>query len=392
MATNEFTLEKLDELIDQSKGYDELKRDFRVDVGHVSFKGHDTGMSLVIPDQNETDLRRNRGIWHDYEPIDGMAGFKRPPISFLDTPAQFDIRDDVYPQMFQKLSTIHWDKASRTGSIPLDFMKQFSHWERADILNMIKAKAPMGQSWMVRTFGHESRAILDGDYPRTWNTEVLQATRELVANADLGDDPIFPRPRITEDNTYIRIYWDDTGTDEGGGLKVGVVIANGETGGSATKILPMIYRGECSNGLIFESTDTSRVGITISHHRSRSPRVMMAQFVEQFPEVMRISASAITRMLDSQEVRLPDFNNVLEGLRIEHNWSRNVTNDVIAGTEKQDSVFGLVNGITYAAHTSTENADTEYSMEKLGGKYLFANMKTFERLARQGRKGEKIRA
>jgi hypothetical protein len=153
----------------------------------------------------------------------------------------------------------------------------------------------------------------------------------------------------------------------------------------------MIYREVCSNGLVFEAIDKNRQGITLNHTRSRSPQVMMQEFVSQFPQVMRISAEAIDRMLESQGIVIPDFHWVLEGLRIEHGWSKTTLSAVEDGTEKERSLFGLVNGITYAAHQGNVTDKNEFALEKLGGKYLFASMKAFEHLALQGRKGEKIR-
>lgn len=383
--------DKLDQLIETSEKYDTLKRDFRVDVAHLRFVGTDSGMKLRVPDQNEADLRRNRGIWQDYTPLTGMAGFERPPLSFVDEPAEFRLDDNGRNAIYQKLAPIHWQDSRGSGTIPADFLAQFSDHDRADILNLIKNEAPSGKSWMIRTFGDATRAVLDGNYPRTWNTEILRATREVLSEGYLGNHPVMERATVTADSTYIRIFWDNSGEDAAGGLRVGVLIANGETGNSATRLMPMVWRTSCTNSIAIDQTNAGRVGVTIPHIRSRSPRVMMTQFVEQFPEVMEVSGSAIQRVLETQEFRVPDFEYVLEGLRIEHNWSRSISYDVAAGAEKEETVFGLVNGVTYAAHQQ-DNAETEFSLERLGGKLLYATPNYFDHLRQQGKAGKRIRA
>jgi hypothetical protein len=197
---NAIAVEELDKLLGISREHDLLKRDFRVDVSHLSFIGSDTGVRLRVPDQSESDIKRQGAVWKDYETQKGMSGFERPAIHMLDEPAEFQIREDVWPQIYDKLAPIHWRQAKGTGTIPMDFMGRFSHYDRSQILNMIKNNAPIGKSWMVRSYGDNVRAALDGDYPRTWNTEIIQATREIISQGDIGPNPMLPRPRVSEDN------------------------------------------------------------------------------------------------------------------------------------------------------------------------------------------------
>ena len=87
------------------------------------------------------------------------------------------LTDHATTQLYDKLGPAHYGKGSNK-SLPSEYLAKFPPAMRADILNWTLERSP--STWKVRLYEDTCRAVLDGDYPRVWNTEVL---RQLDAGA-----------------------------------------------------------------------------------------------------------------------------------------------------------------------------------------------------------------
>ena len=291
-------------------------------------------------------------------------------------------------QLCTKLGPAVWGKGT-SKSLPYDYVTTIPADLRSTAFNRHLQDAN-GSRWMVRGYGNKARAVLSGDYPGGANhdgdfenTQYLKAVHELVT-ASL---PSFPeirlvRPSVTPDDLNIKVMWKNvqTGTDEGGQYGIGVYIGNGETGSKKLSVLPCLQRTKCDNSIILDSEN----GLAMVHRGSLA--AMRTQFKAAIGRMFQVGAELLDRMIAAEEEQIDDFEMVLGGLAIKHGWRDDISAAVMVGTEGKRTRAGIVNGVTWAAHTRIENPNEQVEMEMLGGSILVAPDTLFATAAKQCRR------
>ena len=362
-------------LIETSERYDQQKTDFRIRARDLRFDSDGQLVVLAPPLPYDDGIYAQQRLrWLSQPKVERTAG----------------MTDHAVSQLHNKLGPAHYGRGSNR-TLPTDYLAKFPPAMRADILNWTLERSP--STWKVRLYEDRCRAVLDGDYPRVWNTEVLRQLARVLRDRGGLEDLQVDRPFVSPDEFFLRLWWSGAGT---GNYRIGATFGNSETGTRTFMGVPMIRRTSCANSIVV--TDTSaltgqKAGFQMVHYRGASAEAMMTQFYAQLPALMNASAALINRMIAAESVVIPDFRQVLDGLMIEHGWKQDFLEVVDEGTEGQRTQAGLVNGITYAAHAHRDTANPQsLELETLGGRYLLANPSVFQRLAVQGSRAKRIRA
>lgn len=365
-------VEQFQSLIDKSEGYDRTKTDFRIRARDLSVN-NDGKLVIVAPElpYDDATYQKQRVTFDSKEKAERVVGFT----------------DASRIQMYAKLGSAHYGKGSNKA-LPGEYLEKFPPHMRADILNWTMERAE--GTWKVRTDGEDCRAIVSGEYPRIWNTEVLRQLSRVLNDKNGLDGLHIERPYITPDEFAVRLWWDGAGT---GNYRVGAQFGNNEVGGGSFVGRAMIQRRSCTNSIIVSNISAitgQKAGFEMIHYVGASAEAMMTQFYAQLPALMNASATLINRMIEAESIVLPDFSQIIAGLRAENGWDAPFTDLVHQGTEGQRTVAGVVNGITYAAHMDRNLSDTKsLELEVMGGSFLTVKPTEFVRLAAVGTKAQK---
>ena len=77
------------------------------------------------------------------------------------------------------------------------------------------------------------------------------------------------------------------------------------------------------------------------------------------------------QVLQAEEERLPNIADFISGLADAHRWNDHVRDTILLGTEGEQTRMGVVNGLSFAAHSAENvNDDLRQMLELLSGKLL----------------------
>lgn len=374
MTINEALTTTFDRLIDQSAEYDKAKTDFRLKVADTFF---DEKFNLIV---NASPLLYD----------DSLGGSSVEPIR-----RSLRVTDEALSQMYGKLGKHHYGRGANK-QLPGEYLSLFPDDQRAQILNWTMARTPKGAwgrdfRWMIRSDGDHARAVLDDNFPRVWNTELLRQVRRVFLEKGQLAEVQLVRPFLSPDKMDIRFWFPTIGT---GVYRVGAVIRNGEIGNSKLELLAMIQGTGCTNSIVVgRGVAGDNMGYSVQHYPGANATSLMIQFYSHLPEVLNASGNLVNRMIEAEGQALPDMRQIVDGLAVEYGWDHKMKNIIDEGSNGSRTVGGLVNGITYAAHRNAEVKDAvRLDLEIIGGNLLYAPEKELVRLANQGVAGKKVRA
>jgi hypothetical protein len=290
--------------------------------------------------------------------------------------------DTAYAQLFSKLSPTVFGKGSGKH-IPSDYLTSMPADLRAQILSRHCWDTNGFQSWMVRGFDDTARAVVHHAYPggidergRFENTQYLSILRELLPATPPSDFHLV-RPFVDQNCTITRAI---SKFNDGGGYGIGVAISNDETGSRKLRVMPLVMRTSCDNSIMVDRSGTS---LEMAHRGSLA--AMRTQFKAALGTALRASAELLNKVIEADERELEDFDAILEGICREQGWQNGVRDAVMRGTENSETVLGVVNGITWAAHTvESLDQNTMLDMEMYAGSLLYAESKEWRRLTLRG--------
>lgn len=285
----------------------------------------------------------------------------------------------AFRQICTKLGAAVWPHKNK--SLPLEFLLalpddicgQSLNWSTQLYADMYPSK-----KWLWREYAsepqesvltHGVRAVLDGLYPAVSNTELLQISKKMVGHEKFS----LVRPHLSADEMNVRIAVRNVSDN----YAVGVFIGNSEIGTSKIRVMPFIQRHACTNSIV-----NAEGGVELVHRGDI--HALRVQLTSAMAQAMHHTGETLERMLAAELEQIPNFSSVLRGLSAQYNWSEDVTATAFLGSEGRETRAGLVNAITYSAHThftGTQQAE----MEMLGGAILVAPNSLFERAARQSR-------
>lgn len=276
-------------------------------------------------------------------------------------------------QMYQKLGAPF---LGGSRALPKDYLEALPYDMWTDLMTFHIGRDT--NRWTVSQYQDEARAILSATYPDVRNMavmEVVQQTLEVTGNAHL---PI-ARYWVTPDNINIELALGEVNLKDGRGdgddYKVGIAFFNDETGNGGLGVESFLYKLICSNGMRRKIPD---VVMRMSHHRSYTPVMML----NQFSHAVGVALNATEEMLERIEWarRQPlDVAKAINGMRSRHKWSIQMSQEVAVGTNGENTISGLIDGITYAAHRQPSD-ERRIELERMAGDLLFSPAREFERL------------
>ncbi len=229
------------------------------------------------------------------------------------------------------------------------------------------------QQFMLRCSNDRVRAVVSDRYPAfgsdgMFENRLMLETLHRIVHAH-GPHTLV-RPTITRDNLTCKVVWKDLNTPDGV-YGVGCLITNSEVGDGAFGVSALIQRHSCTNSIVFD------VG-QFEEGRKRIPHIGgTAKFIVAMQELDKARGAAtmeamhwLQRLLDARSVVIRDIHSEIEKLAKQYKWDEATTIQVGIGTEGQPTVAGLVNGITWAAHQASQDADGMLEMERLGAYVL----------------------
>ncbi len=353
----------IDDLISRSAEQDIRKTDTVLPMQGITWVGKK--VSFALGEQSQTSQ-----VW-------GAMGDTRL--------APVELTNHAFRQLCTKLGAAVWPRKNK--SLPLEFLLALPDEICGESLNwstQLYTDMFPNKKWLWREYASQPqegvfktsvRAVLDGLYPTVSNTELLQASRKMVGN-ELTYHLV--RPHVAADEMNVRLLVRNVGNNYG----VGVYIGNSEIGTSKIRIMPFIQRHSCTNSIV-----NAEGGVELVHRGDiHSLRVQLTSAMAQ---ALHQTGETLDRMLAAELELIPNFSSVLRGLAAQYNWSEEVTSTAFIGCEGSSTRAGLVNAITYAAHTHFEGTQ-QAEMEILGGAILVAPNSLFEHAARQSRVKSKL--
>lgn len=244
----------------------------------------------------------------------------------------------------------------------------------ADILNHFLDEND-GKEFLVRQFGENVRGILSDKYLIMDHQWVLQQALTCLTNPQTGEVAqhiVAPGWRIEPDymqaSILLRTYTPDGGSDGPYGL--GASVRNGTVGNASTGVSSIVMRTSCTNSIRQRKSDW-----TVRHVGSTDILALRESLIiGAFGEAFAFSTELVDAMIRSRQQRLPNVFDIIQSMVEGQKLPSSIEPIVVSGTEQQESLFGLVNGITYAAHKAYADevidADTSEDLEALGGHLL----------------------
>lgn len=282
----------------------------------------------------------------------------------------------AWGQIFNKLAPAVYGKGSQKG-LPGDYLLALDPELRATNLNN-HLERMNGAVWLVRAYDEACRAVVSEGFTTISNTEILDVLAGVVEQNQTPDFKLV-RPSVTPDEINIKTVWKDVRRG-GGNYGIGVYVGNGEIGNRRLRIYPIIQRHSCTNSIIVEHDK----GIDFVHRGNKFTK--MVQIKSIIAELFGLAAEVLEKMIAAEAEAIPQFTDVLAGLSAHYGWDDKTYATVAIGTEGKDTRAGLVNGITFAAHTIERAPSEQADMEILGGRILMAPDSLFHQMAQRVRK------
>ncbi len=293
-------------------------------------------------------------------------------------------------QVCSKLGPAVYGKGS-ARVLPFDYLTAIPKDLMAENLNRHLVNGN-GSRWLIRADGDQVRAILDSNYPGGANergdfenTQYLKIVQSFIdEQPEQYTDLKLVRPYVSADEIGIKVSWRDVSPfrdQDGGSYGIGTFIGNSEIGTGKLKISPFVQRTSCENSIIYDRDNA----LEFVHRGSFA--AMRTQFKAAIGKVLHAAADVLDRFIEAEYEKLDDFDAILSGLALRHGWSEPVKMTVAVGTEGKQTRAGIVNGVTYAAHSGyVPEPLKQIELETLGGELLFAPVNTFDGLAKQARR------
>lgn len=279
----------------------------------------------------------------------------------------YSLTKHAFTQMASKLGQVAFPRTSK--SLPTDALMAWQNLFPAETAALLNKHLEKRSDMFLRTYGTSARAVLSTQYVDFPNTRLLQMVNDALplAEKSLGQMGNVQMGKsfctVTPDYLHARITLTNVMTDEGE-YGLGVYIGNDEVGNGRLRVLPGVQRFSCQNSMVFDY-DT---GLSLVHRglNSLNANLVAASILNSF----KIGMENLNVLLKAREIGIPDMSGEIEKLAKQYNWSVGIKNSVIMGTEGKENLFGLVNGLTFAAHKQHENDDNRVSLELLAGKML----------------------
>lgn len=356
-------------------------------------------------DKKKVDLEGNpdalnvspTGKWSHSKPADLFGvpgGFERV--------TGLSIEQNALRQLLGRLSPAYFGRGSGTTMDSADWETMLAKYPKYfaamvnDLLPNIESKG-----LLVRTHDKRIRAILTDRYGVVDNSDVIKAVRDILTTqsnqggrrvADELRDLRVVNSIVDRDRLDMRIVFSEPeiknpeivpqGDTRRGDPRsnrpysLGVFVTNEETGRGGLAVKSLIWRGTCTNSIIVNNAQS----IALRH--IGESQVLLGRLQQAFADALPVAAQTLNRVYEVSNKALPNLTDVISGLAKQYSWGDDTIKQVLIGTEGQETVMGLVNGVSYAA-SKIETSAERVEMEQQAGSILVAPDSLFARAAQQ---------
>jgi hypothetical protein len=329
----------LERLIEESRGYDEHKRSFGPGVARHQYSFDPNTADLVVgPTLGDPD------------------GASLTPT------------DWAFSQICKKLGSFAFGDGSNK-SLPADYLMACPRPMRAEQLNhWLEYNDRM---WLARAYRDQCRAVLSGRYAQVDVTETLEWIRNAIDSKGGQEPARLYNPAVTPDVLHLRVlYGGDInigpGRNHEGGYGTGTYITTGEIGNRRIGVYSLIKRNRCDNSIII-----AHGAFSWDHNHVGSRIILKQSFIGAIWNAIEGSAEALERLVAAETEEIPDFTQTVESMAKARGWTVEVKDNILMGVpDAQETLFGLVNGVSAAAK-KMEDPDQRAEMEVLAGSLLF---------------------
>lgn len=321
----------------------------------------------------------------------GVEFFGNLPVA--EAVSNLHLEQNALRQLLSRVSVPYFGKGTNMGMDSADWETMLQKYpaQFAVILNDLMPQIE-SKGLLVRTEAKAIRAILTDRYGIVDNTQVLNAVREiLVATGDEMPDLQVVNSSVTRDRLDMRIVFKNPkitnpeiapqGETRRGDIGnrpygFGAFVSNEETGRGGLSVKALAQRHGCTNSIIIDAKEN----ITVRH--LGETQVLLGRLQQSFADMLPIGAQVLNRIYEVTNKALPNLADVLSGLSKQYGWDDDAQSQILIGTEGQETVMGLVNGVSFAA-SKIEDSAQRVEMETQAGSILVANDSLFARAAQQ---------
>lgn len=308
-----YTFKTVSEMVDQAAEWQRQKADYRVSAKATSVGGN-----------------REFNV-----PAGGL---------FADAMTGFAMEDGAVRQLCQKTD------------VPFDYVAKCPDGLFADNLNHWIQERQGGKEFFVRTHADKVRAVLGSNYSPIDNLEVLK----VVDKALSGQPYRLIRPFLSRDDVHLKVIVRNDPSNPTYGF--GFYVGNGETGGSALKVTPMIQRDTCTNSIIVDGLAWRQIHVAVA------PSLLRLNLIGHVQAALKSSIEAIDRMIEAEADPLPKLTTIVDQIVKRRGYAQDVAKKILVGTEGKESRAGLIHGLSYAAHAAEIGAqETRIRLERDAG-------------------------
>lgn len=326
--------------VDHNAAFDNDKTDYRAAPREFQF---DENCRLVVPSSQS-----GHGLFSS-----GVAPLK--------------MSEWAYSQLFQRMGTTVYGRGSQR-SLPGEYLLGIPDHIRAEALNWHLQEKQVNQAngkYLVRAYRDQARAVLSNRFVVIDNKLLLEGLESAIDYLNIrgnGGDWRIIRAYHDENGVLMRLLRRDTGPN--GNYGIGAMVRNSEVGRANVEVLPFIQRHSCENSTIIDD----EAAFTSQHRGDQG--YIRDRLVSALQQAFKLSTEWFEKFMEAETEFIDGFDDVLKGMAAKYNWSDTVKTKVALGTENSQTRAGLVNGITYAAHTAFADPEEQLAMEKLGGAVL----------------------
>lgn len=285
------------------------------------------------------------------------------------------MEDHALGQLGERLGRYFWKQPKRT--LPQDFYRQlYGAWPQHFSFLTNDLLAEMDGKLLVRGYEDKARAILSDKYATLDNAQMLDMASQVLEGLPFeiveSGKYYAKNDGVQRDEMTLRVVVKTVrpSDEHGGGYGLGVMIRNGETGGGASEVRPLVMRTSCLNSLVFKhGEEGERLGLKLTHIGSKVAKLNL--LASAVAEALPMAEAGLARFLETKETKI-DLAKVISGLGEEYNWGEEVKTTIAVGTEGHESVYGLVNGLTWSAHELELSVIDRVNMESLASKFVYA--------------------
>lgn len=199
-----------------------------------------TGLSL---DQMASELARRNDAKRDFLADTRSIQFRSSGEISLDTGSNHVVLSP---------NKVFVEQAAQQAQVPIEYARRIRESQPelfATTFNTLLRAEPKRK--MIRTLDGTARALLSDRFRTLDNYDLAQA----VLPALMGMKGIrFDNAQFTDDRFYLKAVLPriETEVKVGDAVQIGILVSNSEVGRGSLRVLPLVYRLRCLNGLICE--------------------------------------------------------------------------------------------------------------------------------------------